>query len=178
MLEIIQREHFWPGLVKDVRRYVANCATCRSTKSSKLPCQGLLKPMPLPCEPWTEIAMDFITGLPRSTGSDDDKDYEDVLTVVDRFTKECHFIPVASMTARATARYFVRYYVFSRHGLPSHVTPDRGPQFVSDFWRELCAALSIKQRLSSSYHPQTDGQSQRANHGIPNDPGDLLQPPP
>ena len=106
MLEMLQREHFWPGLVKDARRYVANCATCRSTKSSKLPYQGLLKPMPLPCEPWSEIAMDFITGLPRSTGSDDDKDYEDVLTVVDRFTKECHFIPVASMTARATARSY------------------------------------------------------------------------
>ena len=101
----------------------------------------------------------------RSTGSDDDKDYEDVLTVVDRFTKECHFIPVASMTARATARYFVRY-VFSRHGLPSHVTSDRGPQFVSDFWRELCSVLRIKQRLSSSYHPQTDGQSERANQSL------------
>ena len=165
MLEMLQRQHFWPGLVKDVRRYVANCATCRSTKSSRMPYQGLLQPMPLPCEPWSELAMDFITGLPRSTGSDDDRDYEDILTVVDRFTKECHFIPVSSMTARATARYFVRY-VFSRHGLPSHITSDRGPQFVSDFWKELCAALQVKQRLSSSYHPQTDGQSERANQSL------------
>ena len=165
MVDLLQRGHFWPGMVKDVRRYVANCATCRSTKSSKLPYQGLLKPMPLPCEPWTELAMDFITTLPRSTGSDDEKEYENILTVVDRFTKECHFIPVASMTARATARYFVRY-VFCRHGLPSHVTSDRGPQFVSDFWRELFTALQIKQRLSSSYHPQTDGQSERANQSL------------
>ena len=74
MLEMLQRNHFWPGLVKDVKRYVANCATCRSTKSSTLPYQGLLKPMPLPCEPWSEIAMDFITGLPRCQGREVERD--------------------------------------------------------------------------------------------------------
>ena len=164
MLELVQRAYFWPGLATDVRRYVANCRTCRATKPSHTAYHGLLNPMPLPFEPWTEIAVDFVTGLPTST-NEDNVDYQNIMTVVDRFTKECHFVPITAMTARNTARQFLRY-VFARHGLPSHITSDRGPQFVGDFWRELCKTLRIEQRLSSSYHPQTDGQSERANQSM------------
>lgn len=127
--------------------------------------QYLVLPLPLPFSPWSEIAVDFVVDLPPSTQSDTGLSFRNILTVPDRFTKECILIPVISMTAIDTARAFVRH-VFSKKGMPSAVTSDRGPQFVSDFWNHLCDDLEIEQRLSSGYHPETDGQSERTNQSM------------
>jgi transposase InsO family protein len=86
-----------------------------------------------------------------------------VLTVVDRFSKMRHYIPCTKKTdAAAMAKLFL-VHVWKYHGLPDTIVSDRGPQFISEFWTELCRLLRIKVKLSTPYHAATDGQSENAN---------------
>ena len=87
------------------------------------------------------------------------------MTVTDRLSKMKHYIPAKSTTAKAVARMFLRY-VWSLHGVPEHIISDRGPQFVSEFWSELCSQLLTERRLSSAFHPETDGQSENTNQAM------------
>ena len=104
--------------------------------------------------------MDFITDLPPSQG------FDVILTVVDRFTKMTHFLPyVKSISSQETAD-IIMCEVFRHHGLPNDIISDRGPQFISHFWKHLCDGLQISCKLSSSYHPETDGQTERTNQTL------------
>uniref|UniRef100_A0A8C6K8C5 Integrase catalytic domain-containing protein n=1 Tax=Nothobranchius furzeri TaxID=105023 RepID=A0A8C6K8C5_NOTFU len=104
--------------------------------------------------------MDFITGLPNSKGK------TVILTVVDRFSKMVHAIPLQRLpSAQQLAEVVVRH-VFRLHGLPENITSDRGPQFVAAFWKEFCRLLGITVSLSSGFHPQTNGQVERFNQDL------------
>src|SRR5690606_10213367 len=86
-----------------------------------------------------------------------------ILNVVDRLTKQRHLIPCTTdIDARGTADLFIEH-VFKLHGLPSTIVSDRGPQFASAFWKRLCERLGIDPRLSTAFHPQTDGQTEVFN---------------
>ena len=101
--------------------------------------------------------MDFVTGLPRSN------DHDAIWVVVDRLTKQRHLVPCrTSVDARDLADLFLQH-VFRLHGLPLTITSDRGPQFASAFWHRLCARLGVEPRLSTAFHPQTDGQIEQMN---------------
>jgi hypothetical protein len=163
-LELLRREYYWPRTRKDVIRFVHNCKTCRTTKSVKRQQQGLLHPMPIPHKPMTEIGIDFVVDLPGSFSHEGDA-YKNILTITDGFSKFVRYNPFKSMTAKATAHHFVKH-VFAEHGLPEKITSDRGPQFVAAFWKELLKTLQIGNRLSSPYHPQTDGQSERTDQDM------------
>ncbi len=104
--------------------------------------------------------MDFVTGLPPSSGN------TVVLTVVDRFSKAVHFIPLPKLPSARETAVIVLDHVFRIHGLPVDVVSDRGPQFSSRFWTEFCRLLGATASLSSGYHPQTNGQSERANQDL------------
>ncbi|KAG1940759.1 retrotransposable element [Pimephales promelas] len=159
-LASIRQRFWWPTLEHDTRRFVASCVVCAQTKSGHSPPAGLLRPLPVPARPWSHIALDFITGLPSSAGS------TVILTVVDRFSKSAHFIPLPKLpSAKETAQIMVNH-VFKLHGLPSDVVSDRGPQFASLFWKEFCRLIGATASLSSGYHPQTNGQAERANQSI------------
>ncbi len=98
-----------------------------------------------------------MTGLPLSAGN------TVILTVVDRFSKAAHFIPLPKLpSARETAQVMVDH-VFRIHGLPSDIVSDRGPQFASQFWKEFCHQIGASPALSSGFHPQTNGQAERTN---------------
>ena len=104
--------------------------------------------------------MDFIKKLPRSSG------FDTILVIVDRFTKQSLFIPtVDTITAPMLAKLFM-LHVFSKHGVPSHVTSDRGTEFVSSFFRSLGTALDMKLHFTSGYHPEGDGQTERMNQTL------------
>jgi len=163
-LEQVRRRFYWPKMLQYIRRYVDHCRVCKSTKSIQQRPAGLLQPLPVPGQPWAEIAMDFVGPLPKST-SFEGVDYENILTVTCRLTKERHFIPVVSMSAKNTARVLCRD-VFSKHGLPSHALSDRGPQFTSSVMRYAYKAWDVEQRLTSAYHPQADGSSENTNKGM------------
>ncbi|KAG1930238.1 retrotransposable element [Pimephales promelas] len=156
----IRQRFWWPSRERDVRRFIASCTVCAQTKSGNSPPAGLLRPLPLPSRPWSHIALDFITGLPSSQGN------TVILTVVDRFSKTARFIPLPKLpSARETAQIIVDQ-VFKIHGLPSDVVSDRGPQFSSLFWKEFCRLIGASASLSSGFHPQTNGQAERANQTI------------
>lgn len=104
--------------------------------------------------------MDFIVELPPS------EDFTTIFIVVDRLTKMAHFIPLqGTPSATETASAFIKEVV-KLHGIPDSIVSDRGVQFTSRFWRALCEALNIELRLSFAYHPQTNGQSERANQTL------------
>lgn len=156
-LAAIRQRFWWPTRERDVRQFVAACSICAQTKSSNNPLAGFLRPLPIPTRPWSHIAMDFVTGLPISAGN------TVILTVVDRFSKAAHFIPLPKLpSAKETAQIMVDH-VFKIHGLPLDIVSDRGPQFASQFWREFCRQIGASSSLSSGFHPQTNGQAERTN---------------
>ncbi|CAJ1048226.1 uncharacterized protein lrfn4b [Xyrichtys novacula] len=154
------RRFWWPTVQEDVREFVKACPTCSQHKTSRRPPAGLLQPLPVPHRPWSHISLDFVTGLPTSDG------HTVILTIVDRFSKMVHFVPLPKLpTAKQTAQ-LVLLHVFRLHGLPVDVVSDRGPQFSSVFWREFCSLLGATASLSSGFHPQTNGQTERMNQEL------------
>lgn len=101
--------------------------------------------------------MDFVTGLPWSDGNDA------IWVVVDRLTKMRHFVPCRTTTSSSDLADLFLRDIWRLHGLPQDIISDRGPQFASEFWRHLCSRLGISPRLSTAFHPETDGQTERAN---------------
>ena len=109
---------------------------------------------------WSDISLDFVTGLTPSAGN------TTICTVVDRFTKMTHFIPMPKLpSAKETAEALLSH-VFRLHGFPRDVVSDRGPQFVSQFWKEFCSLIGATASLTSGYHPQDNGQSERINQEL------------
>ena len=133
---------------------------CRRAKAPRDKYNGALNPLPVPERPWTDITMDFVTGLPECELKNA------ILMVVDRLAKERVYIPCSDKdertNAEATAKMLL-HNVWRRHGLPSSIVSDRGPQFVSAVWKSLCKLLRINAKLSTAFHPETDGQSEIAN---------------
>jgi len=153
----VSRRFFWPKMAGSVVGFVEACVDCQKTKPSNQKTPGLLKPLEIPSAPWESIATDFITGLPLSNG------WDSIQTVVDRFSKMVHFIPTTKdVTAQETANLFLTH-IMRLHGLPRRIVSDRDPKFTSDFWESLFAKLETKLAMSTADHPQSDGQSERAN---------------
>ncbi|MCO5592257.1 hypothetical protein L7F22_046255 [Adiantum nelumboides] len=116
------------------------------------------KPLPILDSPWESISMDFIFGLPKSIHGN-----TGIWTIVDRFSKQAHFIPVKkTIKAHQMATLFISQ-VFKYHGLPTSIVSDRDPRMTSNFWKGLFENLGTRLNFSSAYHPQTDGQSEIAN---------------
>lgn len=156
-LALIKRAYYWPGAKDFVTDYVSSCLICSRNKSRRHQPSGLLQPLPVATRPWISISMDFIEELPTSNS------YNSILVVVDRFTKMAHFIPTfTTANSRDLANIVIRH-VFTKHGIPDDIISDRGAKFVSKFWQRVCSSLGILRKLSSAYHPQTDGQTERVN---------------
>ena len=161
LMEIVSRTYWWPTWSKQTAQYTRNCHACRRAKPSRLRYQGALKPLPVPERRWTDITVDFIEGLPPSPNLDGIL-CTNILVVVDRLSKQAHYIACKGNTAKDTANMFF-HYIFKLHGLPSSIISDRGTQFVNHFWKALCQILGINTHLSTAFHPQTDGQTERTN---------------
>ncbi|KAG0153712.1 hypothetical protein PDIDSM_2367 [Penicillium digitatum] len=155
--ELLSREYYWPRVYQYVSDWTKNCHTCRRITPAREVRQGILRQLPVPERAWQDISMDFIPHLPLSYG------YDAILVVVDRLTKMKHFIHCkGTCNAEEVARLYTRH-VWKLHGLPNTVVSDRGPQFVAQFWKHLTKRLRITNLLSTAYHPETDGQTERAN---------------
>jgi hypothetical protein len=156
-LELISREYYWPRIRQYVNEYVNSCDTCCRNKTSRQQPHGKLHPLPIPAAPWESVSMDFIVELPES------HNHNAVLVCVDRFTKMAHFCPTTTqVTAEETASLYLRH-VFKHHGLPTNIVSDRGTQFTSHFASRLYELCDIKSNKSTSFHPQSDGQTERVN---------------
>lgn len=144
----------------DVREFVAASRVCSQQKTLSRPPAGLMHPLSVPRPPWSHTALDFVSGLPVSRGN------TVIMTVVDHFSKGCHFVPLPGLpTAWETAKLVI-HHVFQLHGLPRDVVSDCCPQFTSLFWREFCRCIVATVSLSSGYHPQSNGLTERANQEL------------
>jgi hypothetical protein len=147
----------WPRMKQDITDYVNKCQVCQQAKSehSKLP--GLLHPLPVPTEVWQIVSLDFIEGLPKSNK------FDTILVVIDKFTKYAHFIPLSHPYTAISIAHLYFSNIYKLHGLPQILISHRDRIFTSSFWKELFTLSQTTLNMSSSHHPQTDGQTERLN---------------
>ena len=153
----LMRDYYWPGIHKDVDLYIKSCVSCGRNKSPTQAPAGFLHPMPIPQNRFEELAMDFVGPLPTSNG------FDTILVMTDRLTDYVKLEPTHS-TATAKDIANLVYLSWYRHfGLPKAITSDRDKLFTSKFWKELHKRMKVSLRMSSSFHPETDGSSERSN---------------
>ena len=158
--ELVSRNYWWPGMSTFIEKYVTGCDTCSQTKNRTHQPFGPLKPNTVPTAPWQIISCDLITQLPKSA------EFDAILVVVDRLTKQAHFLPTTSeVDAAGIADLFISA-IWKLHGTPKEVISDRGPQFAAKFLKHVFSRLGIKSSLSTAYHPQSDGQTERVNQEL------------
>jgi hypothetical protein len=160
-IEQVKRRFYWPGMDATIQRYVTSCDACQRNKPSQQSPMGLLKPLPIPTRPWQQVSMDLITSLPRSRSGNDA-----IVVFVDKLTKMVHYVPTTTnVTAPKLATIFMREVV-RLHGVPESILSDRDPRFTAHFWRAFWSQLGTSLDMSTAYHPQTDGQTERANRTL------------
>jgi hypothetical protein len=150
----------WPKMKQQVKEYVQSCLICQQAKPERVRYPGLLQPLPTPEAAWQTVTMDFIEGLPSSGSANS------IMVVVDKFTHYAHFIPLHHPFSAAKVATAYMDHVFKLHSLPKVMISDRDPIFTSRFWKELFKLLGSELNMSSAYHPQTDGQSERVNQCV------------
>ena len=166
-LDLVRRAFSWPGMSSYIADYIASCEICQHSKLPHRPPQGLLKPLPIPPRPWSSISWDHIIELPPSTPTSViDKPFNAILVIICRLTKLAHFVPTRTTdTAPILAQQFIDN-VYRPHGLPSDIVSDRGATFASGWWREVTRILGTRTYLSTAFHPQSDGQTERTNQTV------------
>ncbi|GJV34688.1 reverse transcriptase domain-containing protein [Tanacetum coccineum] len=148
--------YWWPGMKKDIAVYVSECLTCAKVKAEHQRPSGLLQQPEIPEWKWENITMDFIIKLPRTSSG-----HDAIWVVVDRLTKSAHFIAIREdfSTEKLAKVYLDR--IVARHGVPVSIISDRDARFTSRLWQTFQKALGTRLDMSTAYHPQTDGQSER-----------------
>lgn len=147
----------WPRLKKHVQAFVKSCPTCQQAKPERVKYPGFLQPLQTPSAAWQVISLDFVEGLRQSHG------YNCILVIVDLFSKYSHFIALKHpFSALSVAKLFM-VHIYRLHGLPNAIVSDRDRIFTSHLWRELFRLAGVELRMSSAYHPESDGQIERVN---------------
>src|SRR6185312_15738015 len=155
----LSRRFYWPRMHAEIRHYVTTCPQCQANKaSSQLPA-GLLQPLPIPSRPWEQVTMDLITQLPATT-----EGHNAIVVFVDKLTKMVHLAPLTAAQGQSDAPAIAElffHHVVRAHGLPDSIVSDRATRFTGTFWRHLWTLLGTKLNMSTAFHPQSDGQTER-----------------
>jgi len=159
-VELVTRNYWWPGVTRDVGKYVEGCDLCQRMKNRTEEPAGKLKLSEVPQKMWTHLTVDFITKLPVVAGKDA------ILVVCNRLSKMTYFVATTEGTSAEGLARLLRDNVWKLHGLPESVVLDRGPQFAAELMKELNRMLGIKTKLSMAFHPQIDGQTEWINQEL------------
>ncbi|TYK05161.1 reverse transcriptase [Cucumis melo var. makuwa] len=156
-LALVHDKYYWLRMQDDIESYVKTCLVCQQDKGEQQLPAGLLEPLPIAEKPWDSVTMDFIVALPKSHG------FGTIMVVVDRFSKYATFIPCPlDVKVDEAARLFFKNVV-KLWGIPKSIISDRDPRFTGKFWRELFKLMGTELNFSTSFHPQSDGQTERIN---------------
>jgi hypothetical protein len=160
-IELVSRDYYWPNMHREIQEYVATCRQCQMNKPGHEHPAGLLQPLPIPQQRWEQVSMDLITQLPKTRSG-----HDAIVVFVDKLTKMVHFAPTTTeVSAPELAQVFMRE-VTRLHGVPKSIVSDRDPRFTSNFWKSLWKLMGTKLAMSTAFHPQTDGQTERANRTL------------
>lgn len=151
---------WWPTLSQDIAKWVRSCEVCQRCKSEHVPYPGLLQPLPVPDQAWDTVTMDFIESLPKSGGKNT------ILVIIDKYTKFAHMLALQHPFSATQVAQLLLDNVFKLYGPPKAIITDRDKIFTSNFWSELFKKLGSVSKLTTAYHPQSDGQSERLNQCI------------
>ena len=162
----VQRYYKFDGIKKTVQKVVSECITCGRAKAGRHLPYGKLQPLQVPTRPWESISFDHIVKLPPSKEPMTGKTWDSIFVIVDRLTKMSYFIPAKESSTAEDLAYWFQRHIYANHGLPNEIISDRGSTFVSKFWQSLMARLGLNHKVSTAYHPQTDGQTERINQII------------
>jgi hypothetical protein len=154
----LKQNFWWSNMKVDIAKYVVECDTCHRMKASHLKSACVLQPFSITMWKWGDISMDFVVGLPLILRKKDS-----IWVIVDRLTKTAHFIAVHTTYSLQQCAELYMDQIVRLHGILKTIISDRGTQFVARFWEQLHECLGTKLIRSSSYHPQTDGQTERIN---------------
>ncbi len=154
-LLLLKDRFWWPNMARDVRRFVQGYPDCDISKSPRHLPSGKLLPLPVPNRPWSHLGVDFITDLPPSDGN------TCILVIIDRFSKSCRLLPLKGLPTAMETPETLFNQVFRYFGIPEDIVSDRGPQFISRIWKAFFSLRDVTVSLSSGYHPQTNGQTER-----------------
>ncbi|KAJ9521060.1 hypothetical protein QJQ45_022784 [Haematococcus lacustris] len=157
----LSRLVYWPRMAAAVHDYIRTCTHCQRNKSSTTKPFGLLQPLPVPQHRWEQVSMDLITQLPVTSAG-----HDAIVVFVDKLTKMIHTVPTTTTVSAPELAQLFFDSVFKYHGLPKVIISDRDPRFTSNFWQQLFAKTGTHLNISTANHPQTDGQTERANRTI------------
>ncbi|GJX53023.1 putative reverse transcriptase domain-containing protein [Tanacetum coccineum] len=156
MYQDLKKLYWWPNMKAIIAEYVGKCLTCSRVKAECQKPSGLLVQPEIPMWKWERITMDFITKLPKTSNG-----HDTIWVIVDRLTKSAHFIPTRETDSMETLTRLYIKEIVSWHGVPISIISDRDNHFTSRFWQSLQSALGTQLDMSTAYHPETDGQSER-----------------
>ncbi|GJY00967.1 putative reverse transcriptase domain-containing protein [Tanacetum coccineum] len=151
----MKKLYWWPNMKADVATYVSKCLTYAKVKAEHQRLSGLLQQPEILEWKWEHITMDFVTGLPRTSSG-----YDSIWVIVDRLTKSAHFFEDEDDSMEKLTRQYLKEVV-CRHGVPLSIISDRDSRFAFGFWRSFQNALWTNLNMSTAYHPEIDGQSER-----------------
>jgi len=155
--DYIWQWYWWPRIHREVQKFCNSCQVCLKVKEDARPPQGLLHSLPIPTQLWQSISMDFIGPFPEIDG------YNYLWVVICRMINMVHLILVNTKTTASQLSWIYLKEVVQLHGLPNSIVSDRDSKFTSKWWRELHRLMGAKLLMSTLFHPQTDGVTERAN---------------
>ena len=158
--EYARRWFWWPRMGRDIEKFCLSCGPCQMSKTSNQLKPGLLHNLPIPARPWQSIGMDFVGPFPECQG------FDYLWVIICRLTNQVHLTPVTVRTKTTELAWFYVRDIVRLHGMPESIVSDRDSKFTAKFWRELHRIMGTKLMMSTSFHPQTDGHSERAIRSV------------
>ena len=165
-VEQVQRNFDFPNVRTSVQDYIRRCETCCKTKHPRHATYRQLQTQEPPESPWQDITMDFITKLLASSDVVTGTKYDSILVIVDKLTKYTEMIPFKETYTAPELGHILLDKLIKHYGIPASITSDRDKLFTSAYWTTLITAMGTKRKLSTAFHPQTDGQTERANQTL------------